>query len=76
MPLQNRRERAYRLKTEAVYISQALPEAVLAENPATVEILYKRQIRLGDRVRFLYSVDGETGKHMVELKNSDGNLSA
>ena len=54
---------------------EALPEEVLARNLPCVEILYKRQIRLGDRVRFLYSFDGETGKHMVELKNSDGKKS-
>ena len=54
---------------------EALPEAVLAENPATVEILYKRQIRQGDKVQFFYSYDPEAKKHLVELKNGDGKKS-
>ena len=55
--------------------TNALPEAVLAENPATVEILYKRQIRQGDKVQFFYSYDPEAKKHLVELKNGDGKKS-
>ena len=54
---------------------EALPEAVLAQNLPNVEILYKRQIRLGDKVHFLYSFDAASGKHMVELKNCDGKKS-
>ena len=54
---------------------EALPEDVLAQNLPNVEILYKRQIRGGDKVRFLYSYDRESGRHLVELKNSDGRKS-
>ena len=54
---------------------EALPEAVLAEEPATVEILYKRQIKLGDKVQFFYSYDPEEKKHLVELKDAAGKKS-
>ena len=54
---------------------EALPEAVLAAEPATVEILYKRQIKLGDKVQFFYSYDPEEKKHLVELKDAAGKKS-
>ena len=49
---------------------EALPDAVADAFLPTVEILYKRQIRRGDKVRFYYSC--EEGKHMVELRDEAG----
>ena len=37
---------------------------------ANIEILYRRQIRRGDRVRFLYSL--RDGKHQVEIVDDQG----
>ena len=54
---------------------EALPPEVRGQNFPTVEILYKRQIRQGDKVRFFYSCDQAEGKHLVELKNADGRKS-
>ena len=49
---------------------EALPEAVRALPFATVEILYKRQILRGERVRFFYAFTGE--KHQVEIRDDSG----
>ncbi len=47
---------------------EALPPEAAAADLPNVEILYKRQIRKGDTVHFLYSCTD--GKHLVELKDS------
>ena len=49
---------------------EALPEAVRALPYTTVEILYKRQILRGDRVRFFYAFT--EGKHQVEIRDESG----
>ena len=49
---------------------EALPEEVRALPLSTVEILYKRQIKRGERVRFLYSFTD--GKHQVEIRDDAG----
>ena len=54
---------------------EALPPEVYAQDLPNVEILYKRQVKLGDKVRFLYSYDGETQRHMVELLDAEGRKS-
>ena len=51
---------------------EALPAEVAEQNFPNIEILYKRQIRQGDRVHFLYSYDDAEKKHLVELRNDDG----
>ncbi len=53
------------------YALEALPEEVAAHLPATVEIVFRRQILLGTRVRCLYSVTAD-GKHQVELQSGQG----
>lgn len=53
------------------YAVEALPEAVYRDLPNTVEIVFRRQILLGTRIRCLYSRTGD-GKHQVEIQ-SDGN---
>ena len=49
---------------------EALPEAVRALPYTTVEILYKRQILRGDRVRFFYAFTED--KHQVEIRDESG----
>ena len=44
---------------------EALPEEAASQSFANIEILYRRQIRRGDRVRFLYSL--RDGKHQGEI---------
>ena len=48
---------------------EALPPEVESQPFANIEILYKRQIKLGDTVHFLYSYT--EGKHLVEIVNQD-----
>ncbi len=52
------------------YALEAVPEEVYRHLPDTVEILFRRQILEGTRVRCLYSLT-EDGRHQVELA-SDG----
>lgn len=52
---------------------EALPAEVAAQRLPYVEILYKRQVKQGDAVHFLYS--HSEGKHLVELRNADGKKS-
>ena len=49
---------------------EALPEEAASQSFANIEILYRRQIRRGDRVRFLYSL--RDGKHQVEIVDDQG----
>ena len=49
---------------------EALPPEEADAFFPTVEILYKRQIRLGDQVRFFYGRDGE--RRVVELRDEAG----
>lgn len=54
------------------YAVEALPQAVYEALPSTVEIVFKRQILLGDRVRCLYARLPD-GKHQVEISTeADG----
>lgn len=49
---------------------EALPEEVRPLPLSTVEILYKRQIKRGERVRFFYAL--VDGKHQVEIRDDEG----
>lgn len=53
------------------YAIEALPEAVYAALPDTVEIVFRRQILLGTPIRCLYSLT-EDGKHQVEIRSESG----
>lgn len=52
------------------YAIEALPE-VYRDLPATVEIVFRRQILLGTPIRCLYS-QTEDGKHQVEIQSESG----
>lgn len=52
------------------YAVEALPEEVYRALPDTVEIVFRRQILLGTRIRCLYSRT-EEGKHQVEIQSED-----
>ena len=47
------------------YGLEALPEAVWADLPNTVEILFRREIRLGTKIHCFYSL--REGRHQVEI---------
>jgi len=49
---------------------QALPEELSSAHFADIEIIYKRQIKLGATVHFFYSPT-EDGKHLVEIKDEN-----
>ena len=49
---------------------EALPPEAQGQDFANIEILYKRQIKLGERVRFLYSCP--EGRHFVEIQDEEG----
>lgn len=49
------------------YALEALPEPVLQDMPATVEIVFRRQILLGTPIRCLYAFSG--GRHQVEIQS-------
>ena len=48
---------------------EALPAELVAHQFENVEVVYRRQIKKGETVRFLYSADD--GKHLVRIMNSD-----
>lgn len=52
------------------YALEALPEEVYRDLPGTVEIVFRRQILLGTRIRCLYARTGD-GKHQVEIRSGD-----
>lgn len=52
------------------YALEAVPEEVALQPPATVEILFRRQILQHTRVRCLYSVT-PSGRHQVELVSGE-----
>ena len=49
------------------YAMEALPEEVWKNLPPSVEILYRKQIRLGTAIRCLYSF--KDGRHQVEIRS-------
>ena len=49
---------------------EALPDGLGGLPFGNVEILYKRQLRLGETARFFYTF--AEGKHLVELRGGDG----
>lgn len=53
------------------YAVEALPEEVYRNLPATVDIVFRRQILLGTSIRCLYSRT-EDGKHQVEIQSGSG----
>lgn len=56
------------------YAVEALPEEVYRNLPDSVEIVFRRQILLGTRIRCLYART-EEGKHQVEIQSGDnGNV--
>lgn len=48
---------------------EALPEAIRTQHFENIEIVYKRQIKLGDTVHFYYSCT--EGKHLVEIMDGE-----
>ena len=54
------------------YAMEALPEEVFQHLPDTVEIVFRRQMRLGSPFRCLYSRT-EDGKHLVEIQSDGSN---
>lgn len=56
------------------YAIEALPEEVYENLPATVEVVFRRQILLGTPIQCLYTLT-EDGKHQVEIQSeSDGKV--
>ncbi|MBD5152368.1 MAG: hypothetical protein HDT16_07830 [Oscillibacter sp.] len=56
------------------YAIEALPEEIYKNLPATVEIVFRRQILLGTPIRCLYTLT-EDGKHQVEIQSEkDGKV--
>lgn len=55
------------------YALEALPEEVYQNLPATVEIVFRKQILFGTPIRCLYSLT-EDGKHQVEIQSGDGKI--
>lgn len=53
---------------------EALPDELYANPPATVEIVYRKQILPGTEIHCLYSVN-EDGKHQIEVQSGDGSNS-
>jgi len=53
------------------YAIEALPEEVYQNLPNTVEIVFRRQILLGTRIRCLYARAAD-GKHQVEIQSGEG----
>lgn len=53
------------------YAVEALPEEVYRDLPATVDIVFRRQILLGTPIQCLYSLT-EDGKHQVEIRSESG----
>lgn len=53
------------------YALEALPEEIYRNLPATVDIVFRRQILLGTPIRCLYS-QTEEGKHQVEIQSESG----
>ena len=51
---------------------EALPDELYAAPPATVEIVYRKQILPGTEIRCLYSVT-EDGKHQIEVRSGEEN---
>lgn len=51
---------------------EALPADLVSHHFDNVEIIYKRQIKLGATVHFYYAKT-EDGKHLVEIKDEDDN---
>lgn len=49
---------------------ESLPEEVYNAHPATVDIVYRKQILPGTEIRCLYSFT-EDGKHQVEIRSGD-----
>lgn len=52
------------------YALEALPEEVFRQLPATVDIVFRRQILLGTPIRCIYSLTGD-GKHQVEIQSGE-----
>ena len=52
---------------------EALPAQVQRQDFANIEILYKRQIKLGEQANFLYSF--QDGRHLVEIVDGAGKKS-
>lgn len=52
------------------YALEALPKAVFQQLPATVDIVFRRQILLGTLIRCFYSMT-EDGKHQVEIRSGE-----
>ena len=53
------------------YALEALPEAVFADPPKTVEIVYRKQILPGTSIQCLYALTDD-GKHQIEVRSGDG----
>ena len=53
------------------YAVEALPQEVFEHLPATLEIVYRKQILLGTPITCLYQVTDD-GRHQVEIRSGQG----